>query len=344
MNLNMAYQPEVLVKTAGLSESEWLRYRGQGIGGSDAAIVLGLSPYRTARDLYLEKTGTPVEKDNADWVAMEYGKRLEGLVAEIFAHKTGLRVYQELKMLRHPLYPFMLANVDYFVEMPDQSLAILECKTTGNYGKDRWDDETVPIHYEIQCRHYMSVTNLNMAFIACLYGNNGNDFMFRAIKRDLDYESDIIEQEQYFWEQCVQARVEPPFTEQGDLVLDSLRRYYRGADSSAETLSLDNSFSESIEKYLSLREEKLALDHKSDILEDQMKRIYAPIVEKMGTACRAVCLDGKTQYDITYNPVCRKVISKDKLIQLELSHPMVYAEYVSSNESRRFSVKKKTAV
>lgn len=50
--LKETHQPQVLVETAGLSEKEWLAYRRKGIGGSDVAALLGISPWRTARDLY----------------------------------------------------------------------------------------------------------------------------------------------------------------------------------------------------------------------------------------------------------------------------------------------------
>ena len=73
---------------------------------------------------------TPViEEPEANWVAKEFGHRLEDLVAEIFSKKTGLEVFPVRIMFRHPLYPFMLADIDFFVRMPDGSFAILECKT-----------------------------------------------------------------------------------------------------------------------------------------------------------------------------------------------------------------------
>lgn len=46
------YKPAVVVSTENLSEADWLEYRRKGIGGSDAAAVLGLSPFCTTRDLY----------------------------------------------------------------------------------------------------------------------------------------------------------------------------------------------------------------------------------------------------------------------------------------------------
>ena len=48
-------EPKVLVGTEALTEQEWLTYRRQGIGGSDVAAILGISPFRTARDLYDDK-------------------------------------------------------------------------------------------------------------------------------------------------------------------------------------------------------------------------------------------------------------------------------------------------
>ncbi len=84
------YQPLVLVETADLSREEWLAYRRQGLGGSDAASVLGISPFRTAMDLYYDKRNLPIEDDEGNWVAMEVGTLLEDLVARIFAKKTGL--------------------------------------------------------------------------------------------------------------------------------------------------------------------------------------------------------------------------------------------------------------
>lgn len=106
MNTALNYQPEVLVDTADLSREDWLDYRRLGIGGSDAAAIMGLSPFATIRDLYFDKIGvTPViEEEEENWVAKEVGHRLEDLVAMIFAKKTGLEVFPVRKMFRHPLY------------------------------------------------------------------------------------------------------------------------------------------------------------------------------------------------------------------------------------------------
>lgn len=336
------HKPVVIVSTENLSEADWLEYRRKGIGGSDAAAVMGLSPFCTTRDLYYDKTGIkPAIENEQNWVAKEVGHLLEDLVARIFSRKTGLRVYQVKKMFSHPDYPFMLADVDYFVEMPDGGTGILECKTTNYNAQDKWADGTVPVNYELQGRHYMAVMNVNTVFFACLYGNNENEFIYRHMERDLDYETDLIEQEKYFWEEYVMAGVEPPYTESGDLVLESIRRHYGNADTSASAVKLDIAYAKNIERYLSLRDEKLELDGKVKKLEDEMKSLYAPIVDIMGISCAAICKSGKTEYAVSYKPSYRTGISKDNIEKLEVAYPSIYEGFVSITESRRFSVKKK---
>ena len=59
-------EPKVLVSTENLTEQEWLAYRRQGIGGSDVAAILGISPFRTARDLYDDKLNIASAVDDAD--------------------------------------------------------------------------------------------------------------------------------------------------------------------------------------------------------------------------------------------------------------------------------------
>lgn len=113
--LNLNYEPEVLVEDiTALSNDEWKKYRTLGIGGSDAAAVCGISPWKTARDLYEEKVHKKITEQSDDgWVAKEIGKRLEELVVQIFMKRTDARPYAVRKMFRHPLYPFMIADFDF---------------------------------------------------------------------------------------------------------------------------------------------------------------------------------------------------------------------------------------
>ena len=339
----LTYTPIVVVDTTNMDESTWHDYRRKGIGGSDVAAVYGQSPFSTTRDLYYTKIGVkPVIEEDENWVAKKYGHLLEDLVAEIFARKTDLRVYKKSYLYAHPDYPFMQANVDYFVEMPDGSEAILECKTCNYNCRDRWDNGAVPFNYELQVRHYMAVTNINKAFVACLYGNSENEFVYRSIDRDFDFEADMIEQEKFFWYNYVQAGVEPPYTESGELVLASIRKYKGNADKSAATVVLEPKLAEVIQKYLELHEIKLTHEREAKKLDKELKTVMVPVYDKMGVSCLATCQKDGVEYSITYNPTYRTGISTTDLCKLETFHKDIYDDFVTKTESRRVSVKQRT--
>ena len=239
------HTPLVLVETENLSREEWLAYRRRGIGGSDAAAIFGISPFRTARDRYYDKLDiVSVEDDEGNWVAMEMGNLLEPLVAKIFARKTGYKVYQVKKMFQHPKNPFMLADVDYFVELPDGGTAILEIKTTNYNARDHWwmgGEKIVPVYYESQGRHYMAVMDMDRVFFCCLYGNNEEEVIIREIRRDASYEEELIFLEREFWENHVLAKTPPPYLEEGDLIIDSARRHFGPANPDAPAVELNAS-------------------------------------------------------------------------------------------------------
>lgn len=78
-----------LVSTSGMDKSEWLNYRKKGIGGSDAGAVCGFNPYRTAMEVYQDKTGKKTEE--MDNEAMRQGREFEDYVARRFTEATGKR-------------------------------------------------------------------------------------------------------------------------------------------------------------------------------------------------------------------------------------------------------------
>ena len=345
MGLDMNYEAEVFVDTENLSREDWLSCRRKGIGGSAAAAIMGMSPFYTKRDLYHDKRGIQAVMDEKEdnWVAKEVGHRLEDLVAEIFSRKTGLKVYPIRKMFRHPLFPFMLADVDFFIDFPDGSKGILECKTTNYNCQNKWANDSTPVNYEYQGRHYMAVMNINKMYFACLYGNNENEFFIRYMERDLDIEEDLIAEEEFFWKENVEKGVEPPYTEKPDLVLESIRKHCGPADKDAEQVKLGRKHLGSIRKYMELKEQKAQHDSEAKKLEEKMKEAYAEIVEEMGVSCTGVIKDGGTEYVVSYNPAYRTGIDKKGLERLKAQHPDVYDDYVNTTESRRFSVKTKGA-
>ncbi len=341
MVLNLNYQPVPLVDTTQLTNDEWLDWRRKGIGGSDVAAALNVSPYRTARDLYYDKIGVlPVIEDEDKSIMFEIGHLLEDVVAQIFAKKTGLTVFEDHMMYQHPLYPFLIADVDRFVLLHEGRKGLIECKKAHYDKQIKWANGAVPRHYELQVRHYLAVMNLDVAYIACLFSNNENDFVWVKIERDLDEEENTILQLQAFWEGNVMSRVEPPLVEKPDLVLEMLRRHFGPADKSAPEIQLQPSYVPTLEQIFTLKEEKKNLDAQVRKLDQQIKGLYAPIVELMGVSCAATCENGNEKYRISFSPQYRESISKDHLSALKAQYPEIYDDFVETSESRIFKIAK----
>lgn len=337
------YSPCVLTDTENLTREQWLEYRRRGIGGSDVAALMGISPFRTGRDLYYDKLNiAPTEDDQSNWVALEMGNLLEDLVARIFEKKTGYRIFKMKKMFYHPEYTFMLADVDYFVSMPDGNTAILEIKTTNYNAKDNWwknGAEYVPIYYESQERHYMAVTNLNQVFFCCLYGNNEDEVIIRKIERDDAYEEEMIFLEQNFWNNHVLVKVPPPYTEEGDLIVKSLHQYAGKADKEADAIEMDNHMTAVLMRYMELQKEKKDSESRSEEIKKELDRLKGILVAEMGTTCKAVCEKDGVSYTVTYNPIVKTLIDKDNLFRLKMQYPKIYEQFATTSESRRFHVK-----
>ena len=302
-------------------------------------------PFSDSYGLYYDKRNLPIPNDDdGNWVAMEVGTLLEDLVARILAQKTGLKVYQRKSMFQHPYHPWMLADLDYLVEMPDGSTAILECKTTNYNARNKWEYDgkpIVPVYYESQGRHYMAVMNLNRVYFCCLFGNNEDEVIIRHIDRDMAYESELIALEEDFWTNNVQAQVPPPyFEDDGKLILESLRRLMGPSVKDAPPVLLTLPQSARMFRFLELQSEKSALDAEVTRLKDEMDRVKALIVADMGRSGSAVYKDASGSYTVPFNPCYKEGIFKDNLLRLKETHPEIYREYVSVSESRRFNVKR----
>ena len=76
-----------LVNTSDMSRNDWLEHRRHGIGGSDAAVIMGVSPWKSLMDLWLEKTGQYVE--DIDSESMYWGRVLEDVIAKEFAIRNN---------------------------------------------------------------------------------------------------------------------------------------------------------------------------------------------------------------------------------------------------------------
>ncbi len=163
-----------LIKTQDLARDEWLAVRKQGIGSSDAASAVGLNPYKSQLELWLEKTDQDAElpkpDPNDETSPMYWGTLLEPIVAAHYTKRTGHKVRRVNAVLQHPHHPWMLANIDREV-IGASDVQILECKTAGMNGAKLWRDG-VPEYVQLQVQHQLGVTGKRAADVAVLICGN----------------------------------------------------------------------------------------------------------------------------------------------------------------------------
>lgn len=202
------------------NRDNWLKMRDKGIGGSDAAIIVGLNHWKSPFQLWLEKTGQVEQDDLSDNEYVYWGTVLEQAVADRFCELTGKKVHRQ-GMMQHVDYPWMLANVDRMVVGED---AGLECKTTNGFAGKEWEYDKLPDAYYCQCQHYMMVTGCQKWYIACLIG--GNHFVWKEIERNEEDIGALREAEAEFWDHVQQLTM--PQVDGTDSCAAALREKFKG--------------------------------------------------------------------------------------------------------------------
>jgi putative phage-type endonuclease len=211
------------------NHENWLKMRMMGIGGSDAAAVIGMSRWKSQFQVWMEKTGQaqPENLDGNEYVY--WGTVLEQAVADRFCELTGKKVHKQ-GMLQSVEYPYILANVDRIVVGEN---AGLECKTANGFAAKDWEDDQVPNQYYIQCQHYMMVTGCDKWYIACLIG--GNHFVWKEIPRNDEDIKALKTSEIDFWTRYVLGDEIPP-VDGSKSCEEALKDRFRGGQMDAVTL------------------------------------------------------------------------------------------------------------
>ena len=185
------------------NREEWLKDRKKGIGGSDAAAIIGLNPYSTAYSVWADKLDLVPPKQDSE--AMRQGRDFEDIVAHRFMEATGKKVRRKNSIIRNPEYPFAHATVDRLVVGEN---AGLECKTTSSLNLKKFRDGEYPDTYYCQCVHYMAVTGADRWYLAVLV--LGKEFLWYTIERNQDEIDALMAEEKYFWETYVEQKKQPP--------------------------------------------------------------------------------------------------------------------------------------
>lgn len=265
---------------------KWLELRKQGLGGSDAGVIIGVNPWRNKFALWMEKTGQAEETEMSEeqLERMEWGTRMEPIIADWFEAKTGKKL-RRCGMIRNNEHPFMFADVDRLVVGEN---SIVEIKTTSMFNRGEWEDDKVPPTYLAQALHYMGCGGYDKCYFVCLLG--GQRAVIRELERDDEEIDALIEAEEDFWNNYVVTKQLPE------------------VDGSVQCKQLiDKMFADAGDKEVAqLGGEWEAVCQEIEQMEDQKRQLEKFIEEKknklrleLGNTEKALCGDYRVNYTLT---------------------------------------------
>jgi putative phage-type endonuclease len=312
--------------TYNISREAWLKERCKGIGGSDAAAVLGLSRYKSALAVYLDKIGEGEEIEMSE--KMAWGLKLEKLILEEYGIRTGLPVqHNSIQAITvNSEHEWFICTLDGTATHPDKGSGVIQCKAVDKYMRHEWEDQ-VPEEYLIQLHHEIGVTGFKWGALAVLIG--GNEFRYFGFDRDEELITLIRNREEEFWKENVLKRIPPDPT---GASLDILSKMYREDSGKSITLR-DDSIGKAILSFLSTKEQIERFTKEKEDAE-------AVIKAAMQDASQGIYMDGQRTFGISWTTVKGRTGFDSK--QFEKDYPELYLKYMKTGASyRRFAVKEK---
>ncbi|PJK07964.1 endonuclease [Lysobacteraceae bacterium NML95-0200] len=197
------------------------------IGGSDVAGILGISPWKTPLDVYMDKVQPRnSEPDRNKARVFARGKRMEPYVIDMLAEESGLEIVARGNRYLDAEHPFLAAEIDAEAKTGEN----IEIKTVSPFKAWEWGEEqtdSVPVHYTAQAMHGLMVTNRKVCVFGVLIG--GDDFRIYRVERDEETIDAIRAKELEFWQRV--QRKDPP---EATRVSDILAMFDRDAGTSLE--------------------------------------------------------------------------------------------------------------
>lgn len=294
--------------------ARWLEARRLGIGGSDVAPIMGLSPWRTALDVYEEKLA--LREPQEDNEAMIWGRALEGAIRRQYEHRTG-RFVSTPDAIVSPRYPFMRANLDGLTD-DGRVLEIKTARTADGWGEPGTDE--IPQAYLLQVQHYMLVTGCSLADVAVLIG--GSDYRTYEVAADHDIHQILIEVESDFWHHVVIQQPPEPVT-----LDDALRRY--GSNPAAGRVEAD---ADTVAAVTRLKQIRVQLD----ALEAEEGECKAAIVKALADRGDTLAAQGVVLATWKLAKAPKRFDAK----AFQSAHPDLHAQFTVAGEpSRRLLIK-----
>ena len=307
--------------------TEWLNWRRTGIGASDIAGILGLSPWASPFSVWASKVDNAADDKDTD--AMEFGRRAEIMVAPWFTDRTGLTAIGEQTRCAHPDDAWKLCTVDGFVtDGPNSAIAdalgVLEIKTTGD-AADEWAQQ-VPVHYQCQATWAMHVTNMPACWFAVLHLAFGRPrFEVYEFARDAEDEAFVVEAVERFWRDYVLTG-HPPAVDGHSATTDAIKAHWPTAEGSLEADAITRRICDRI------RAHKATLK----ILETNIEEAENELRAALGD--REALIDGAGAVLASWKP---QTAARFDGRAFKTAHPDLHGQFTTTTTSRVLRVKAK---
>ena len=306
-------------KFTSLSEKQ-IENRSKGIGGSDAAAVLGQSRYKTPLDVYQDKMGYSEPFDGNLNTAL--GDYLENFIMEMYADQQDIEFEKpdpDIEMI-HKDYPWMRCNLD-FISRDKSIVGEIKCTSFSKGWGDEGTDE-IPTEYLLQCAHncivaesFFGVKYEKFPCVVLIQGFGGPQIKEFFYKRNPKLESLVIQKEKEFWLEHVEKETPPDPTNTKDKKIPIDQIIDESVVADATTIDLCEQHKKISEEIKSLKE-----------LDESVKaKIGATINDKTSL----ISVDGDRL--VTWKPqTSNRFDSKS----FKTSKPELYKEYIMQIQTR----------
>jgi len=287
------------------------------LGGSDVAAILGISPWRTALDVYMDKIQPRVEEtDPARVKVLTRGKRMEPYVIDLLQEETGLQVVRRGQRYIDRELPFIAAEIDAEAESGEN----IEIKTSSPFKAREWGEQQtdeIPVYYTAQAMHGMMITGASVCVFGVLIG--ADDFRVYRVERDSETIAAIREKEIAFWDRVQRLDAPEPST-----VADVLTLY--GVKDAGTAIEANDEIEADVFRLRNLKDDLKRLGTQADEAEERIKVFMADhaILTIKGTPVVTWKAQSSSRFD---------------QCAFKTAHPDLYEAFKKTSESRVMRVK-----
>lgn len=290
-------------------DAEWLARRREGVGGSDVAAIMGVSPWKTPAQLWMEKTGRTEPEDISENPYVKFGTIMEPIIGDWYAERHPDRIVRRVNAICRSIErPHALASLDYEVRC-GLVWGVLEIKTARSAADWR---EGVPAYYLSQVIHYMQVTGRPFADVAVFFRDTC-EFAEYRVEYDPEDGEAVRSSVDEFWNAYVLADAMPELA---------------GTDGEMASLTGWHSCA-----YEFVQEESAEIDAYISDYQDAAAREKAAKADKTAAATHLAARIGDAKgivTDVARVTWVRSAAERFDTKRFKADHPDLWGEYASS--------------